>query len=119
MEENDVKKILEEQLEKSKDLSLNSNDNIIYIYQDKEYKIEWNKTWDSRFGYHVWFNCNFIENFNIYNRTQNINYISITTDSIEKNNKNILRKINILTKRIREQVEINDFVKKIKKEFTV
>ena len=120
MNKEEFLKILKEQVINSKQFTFGENHFlIIYNYLNVDYKIEWGSTHNYKYGYHIWFCCEFIKNFTICRKTQNYNTLIITEDSIKNNKKNLTKKLQTLAVRIREQVEINDFVKKIEKEFTI
>jgi len=115
MDIQEVKKVITEQVENSKELSF-KGDEIIYRYLDKDYIIEWDKYYNYRLGDHVTFYCHFIKPIKLHRRTQHIDCLSVTYSSIEKNNKYIITKLNILKNRIQNQLEINNFLEKSGKE---
>jgi len=115
MQKDELVELIKEQIQNQKDFTFdNTNGLIIYTYKGVDYNIEWDKDWESRYGNYVWFRCRFIKNFIINKRTQEIDRISIKSSSIEKDNKNIIKKLKILSKRIREQLEMNEFDNEIK-----
>jgi len=117
MNKEETLNIVEEQVRTSKQFTFGER-YITYNYLGVDYNIDWNYTYEPRYGHHIYFCCNFIKNFYIYRKQQNYNTSIIIDSSIEKDNKNIIKKLQILSKRIHEQVEINNFIEKIQKEFT-
>lgn len=115
MQENEIIEILKQQLQGQKNYTFD-NSLILYKYKGVDYKIYWDKNWDSRLGYIVNFRCDFIKNFSINRKTQHINAISLTISSLENDNRNVIRKLRILSNRIQEQLDINNFVSKLKKD---
>ena len=115
MEKIELKRILSEQVEKAKDITF-ENKRLIYNYLGVNYIIEWGKDHNYRFGYHLWFSCNFVKSFSLHRKTHNIGFICIKTDTIDNNNKSIITKINTLKSRIHTQVEMNSFIENSKKE---
>lgn len=107
----EIDSIINEQIKGRKDLSYD-NGQIVFLYDKEEYRIDWDNTHNFRYGYVIEFWCDFINNFTIGRKTIGWREIKLTEDSLYKSHKNINKKINVLIKRIKEQKEINDFVKK-------
>jgi hypothetical protein len=115
MTQDRIEDIIKTQIKGKQGLSYSDDGDIVYLFDKKEYRIGWDKTW-TKYGHSVAFTSKHIKNFKLHKSTINYNHLIITEASIEKNNKNVLAKIRILVRRITEQLEINEFVSNANKQ---
>lgn len=108
--------IIEESIKNHKKFSYDDG-KISYCYNGVNYTITIYTNWNSRFGDHINLRCDFIKNFSITMRQHSWDEVSIISTSLEKNNA-IINKLNVLAKRIKDQVKINEHHNIVESEFS-